>query len=152
MAGGSGDGKDAGAGAGAGAGGMGVPVAQMVVNPLASAAAPAMAPSTSIREWLASANPVLTSYSDGFEAYGFDNLGVLLEVEEGDVVEAMEEMKVKKIHRKLILKKFRAAVGSGTGTSSASASSSGDGFGADSVRAESEEKGLVLGAAEVADI
>ena len=43
-------------------------------------------------------------YASEFDEYGFGNVGILLQAEEQDLIECFDELKVKKPHRRLLLK------------------------------------------------
>ena len=66
-----------------------------------------------IGEWLSDANPALSVYAPAFEAYGFENLGLLRTASEDELAEAMDELRVKRPHRRLIGKALLRAGTSG---------------------------------------
>ena len=63
---------------------------------------------TAIADWLSSTNPAVAIYAEGLAEYGYDNVGVLMDAEEADLVEAFETVQVKKPHQKVILKAIAA--------------------------------------------
>jgi hypothetical protein len=64
----------------------------------------------SIREWLASltSNGEFTDYAAAFEDYGYGNTVCLSDALEEDLVEAFEDMGVKKPHRRTLLREIAA--------------------------------------------
>ena len=67
---------------------------------------PVLDPSTSIAEWLATINSAVTVYAQALADYGYDNVGMLVEAEQAELEEALDEVAVKKPHRKAILRGF----------------------------------------------
>ena len=59
-----------------------------------------------LRAWLVPINPTLEQYVDALVAYGYEDTTILQEAETEDLQESFEECKVKKPHRRLILKAF----------------------------------------------
>jgi hypothetical protein len=57
-----------------------------------------------VGEWLRTVNKDLVRYASEFDEYGFGNVGILLQAEEQDLIECFDELKVKKPHRRLLLK------------------------------------------------
>ena len=64
-----------------------------------------------IREWLVGANPILGSYAAAFAGYGYETTSILAAAELTDLLEAFEDIKVKKPHRRLVLTAFDALRG-----------------------------------------
>eukprot|EP00935_MAST-01C_sp_MAST-1C-sp1_P001818 g1818.t1 len=60
-----------------------------------------------IRTWLTSVNPNLGEYAEAFASYGYNDTELLRDAEEDDLVEAFDELGVKKPHRKRVLLGFR---------------------------------------------
>jgi hypothetical protein len=73
---------------------------------------------TPIAEWLVEVNPSLSRYSDAFERHGFVDSLTVMESSEQDLHEAFEKLQLRKPHRRLILKRFKAASGVVTGNGS----------------------------------
>jgi hypothetical protein len=59
-----------------------------------------------LRAWLVSINPTLEQYTAALVAYEYEDTTILREAEAEDLRETFEECKVKKPHRRLILKAF----------------------------------------------
>jgi hypothetical protein len=57
-----------------------------------------------MRTWLKSVNPILLTYADALVEYGYENTGALAAEEKADLEEAFVELKIKKPHRRLLLK------------------------------------------------
>ena len=68
-------------------------------------------PDLPIREWLVGANPILGSYAAAFAGYGYETTSILAAAELTDLLEAFEDIKVKKPHRRLVLTAFDALRG-----------------------------------------
>ena len=60
----------------------------------------------SIQQWLESIDPVLGCYAGQFMELGYDNVKLLSMVDESELSDDLKEMKVKKLHCRLILKRF----------------------------------------------
>jgi hypothetical protein len=56
-----------------------------------------------IREWLISVNPLLERYVEAFKEYGYEDTTMLTEATERDIEEMVDEIRVKKGHRRSIL-------------------------------------------------
>ena len=57
----------------------------------------------SIGGWLTSFHPSLEQYAQGLVAYGYDDTSVLEAATEEDIEEAMDELQMKKPHRRLLV-------------------------------------------------
>jgi hypothetical protein len=51
----------------------------------------------------------MAKYADGFRDYGYETLDVLLEAETDELSEALEDLKVKKGHRNILMRAFEKA-------------------------------------------
>jgi hypothetical protein len=63
-----------------------------------------------IASWLGAINPALTKYAESFDEYGYSGQSILLAAAAEDLHEAFSELKIKKPHRRLILKAFEAGL------------------------------------------
>jgi hypothetical protein len=61
-----------------------------------------------IENWLVSVNPVLGRYAAAFTDYGYDDTSLLVEATQQDIEDAMEELEMKKGHRRALLNAFEA--------------------------------------------
>jgi hypothetical protein len=61
-----------------------------------------------IRDWLVGTNPILGSYAVAFSNYGYETTSILGAAELTDLLEAFEDIKVKKPHRRLVITAFDA--------------------------------------------
>jgi hypothetical protein len=57
-----------------------------------------------VDEWLQSINPVLAQYADALEEYGYSNADMLLQQDTADLEDDFNAMKIKKPHRRLLMK------------------------------------------------
>jgi hypothetical protein len=57
-----------------------------------------------IKDWLISVNPLLERYAEAFEEYGFEDTSMLTEATETDIEACVDELRVKKGHRRTILR------------------------------------------------
>ncbi|CAJ1461050.1 unnamed protein product, partial [Effrenium voratum] len=60
----------------------------------------------SIQQWLESIDPALGCYAGQFMELGYDNVKLLSMVDESELSDDLKEMKAKKLHCRLILKRF----------------------------------------------
>jgi hypothetical protein len=59
--------------------------------------------SVPIREWLVSVNPHLEMYAAAFQEYGYNDTALLSEATQEDIQDAIEEIGIKKGHRRALL-------------------------------------------------
>jgi hypothetical protein len=72
-------------------------------------AAPVLATIQPIAEWLVSVNPHLGRYAQAFIEYGYDDTDLLMEATEEDIEEAVDELEMKKGHRRAFLNALGAS-------------------------------------------
>ena len=60
-----------------------------------------------VRVWLASVSPHLVQYAAAFAQYGYESTVIMADSNEADFAADMEELNVKKPHRRTILRAFR---------------------------------------------
>jgi hypothetical protein len=73
--------------------------------PLAAVVVPGITPiRTPVKEWLESIHPALAVYAKAFADYGYDDTDMLCVAEDHELLDAFEELHVKKPHARKILK------------------------------------------------
>jgi hypothetical protein len=102
--------KEAGAGGAAGAAGAGesgkarILQSTLIAEAIKARMKTAGSEPVPIRDWLISVNPLLNRYAEAFEEYGFEDTSMLTEATETDIEACVDELRVKKGHRRTILR------------------------------------------------
>jgi hypothetical protein len=60
-----------------------------------------------VHDWLASTNPAFRHYAKGLCDYGYDDMSLVSSADESELRECLDEVSTKKLHIRLILRKFR---------------------------------------------